>query len=240
MADRPSPDDLLASIDPAILSETVADRPYLVTNFVSTLDGRATLGGVSGPIGSSVDTEMLLALRCVPDAVMIGAGTMRTERYGRVVPSARRRALRVKRGLAADPLAVIVSSRLELPWDAGLFSCGAGEVVIVTTSRRSLPELATPTSALRFPERVDLAAALAWLRAERGVRLVLCEGGPHLHGELLSLGAVDEVFLTVAAKLGGEQAPRIVEGMSETKALDPIWIERIGAELFTRWRVVTG
>jgi riboflavin biosynthesis pyrimidine reductase len=59
-------------------------RPFVAMNFAATVDGRATIGGVSGPIGSSTDTQMLSALRTRFDAVMIGAGTMRAERYGEI------------------------------------------------------------------------------------------------------------------------------------------------------------
>lgn len=57
------------------------DRPFVAMNFAVTVDGRATIGGVSGPIGSPTDTAMLSGLRTRFDAVMIGAGTMRAERY---------------------------------------------------------------------------------------------------------------------------------------------------------------
>lgn len=57
------------------------ERPFVALNFAATLDGRATIGGVSGPIGSETDTAMLAGLRKRFDAVMIGAGTMRAERY---------------------------------------------------------------------------------------------------------------------------------------------------------------
>jgi riboflavin biosynthesis pyrimidine reductase len=57
------------------------ERPFVAMNFATTVDGRATIGGVSGPIGSDTDTAMLAGLRKRFDAVMIGAGTMRAERY---------------------------------------------------------------------------------------------------------------------------------------------------------------
>ena len=98
------------------------ERPYLITNFALSLDGRATIDGRSGPIGTATDTAMLVALRTRPDAVMIGAGTMRAEGYGRVVADPAKRELRERDGLAADPLMVIVSGRLDLPWDAPLFA----------------------------------------------------------------------------------------------------------------------
>ena len=121
-------------------------RPYVITNFAITLDGRATLHGRSGAIGSDADTEMLVGLRTKVDAVMIGAGTMRAERYGRVVPDPSKRARRERDGLPHDPLAVIVSGRLDIPWDAPLFTDGGGRVVIFTASETEAPETRTPVS----------------------------------------------------------------------------------------------
>jgi riboflavin biosynthesis pyrimidine reductase len=62
--------------------EAPEERPFVAMNFAATLDGGATINGVSGPIGSETDTAMLAGLRTRFDAVMIGAGTMRAERYG--------------------------------------------------------------------------------------------------------------------------------------------------------------
>jgi len=61
-----------------------ADRPFVAMNFAATVDGRAAIGGVSGPIGSETDTAMLVGLRKRFDAVMIGAGTKRAEGYDRI------------------------------------------------------------------------------------------------------------------------------------------------------------
>jgi riboflavin biosynthesis pyrimidine reductase len=60
------------------------DRPFVAMNFALTIDGRATIGGRSGPIGSETDTAMLVGLRKCFDAVMIGAGTKRAEGYERI------------------------------------------------------------------------------------------------------------------------------------------------------------
>src|SRR6476659_11141451 len=72
----------LGSYDPT--AEPPESRPFVAMNFAVTVDGRATIGGVSGPIGSNADTEMLAGLRTRFDAVMIGAGTMRAEHYGEI------------------------------------------------------------------------------------------------------------------------------------------------------------
>jgi riboflavin-specific deaminase-like protein len=216
---------------------TREDRPCLAMNFAATVDGRATIGGVSGPIGSNTDTAMLAGLRTRFDAVMIGAGTMRAERYGRIVPSQEKRERRERLGLPHDPLMVLVSGRLDLPWDAPLFT-EPGRVLIFTSSEAEPPETRASVRVVRHEERVDLAAALAHLRTERGVRCLLCEGGPRLHGQLESLGLVDDLFLTVAPKLSGSpDAPRIIEGnVQGIVPLELAWLLEEDGELFARYR----
>ena len=191
------------------------DRPYVITNFALTLDGHATISGRSGAIGSASDTAMLVALRTRVDAVMIGAGTMRAERYGRVVGDPAKREQRERDGLPQDPLMVIVSGRLELPWDAPLFTEGGGSVLIATASDDPVPETETGVDVLRSGDDVALPALLEHLRRERGVRSLLCEGGPRLHGQLLEAGLVDELFVTHAPKLAGGVGPGLVSELGE-------------------------
>ena len=214
------------------------DRPYLVVNFAVTIDGRAAIEGRSGPIGSKTDTEMLQLLRTRVDAVMIGAGTMRAERYGRIVSDPSLRARRERLGLPHDPLAVIVSGRLDLPWDAPLFTDGGGRVLIFTTSEAEPPPTETPLRVVRHEGiTVDLVEALRHLRVERGVRALLCEGGPGLHSELQSLELVDELFATVAAKLAGGPEPRMVEGeLPRRSEWELAWLLEERGELFARYR----
>jgi riboflavin-specific deaminase-like protein len=213
------------------------DRPFVAVNFAATVDGRAAIGGVSGPIGSSADTEMLARLRTRFDALMIGAGTMRAERYGRPVAAQEQRERRERIGLPHDPLMVIVSGRLDLPWDAPLFTDGGGRVLIFTASEAEPPETATALRIVRHEGFVDIAAALRHLRHERGIRALLCEGGPGLHGELQAGGYVDDLFLTIAPKLAGGAAPRIVEGeLPAVAELELAWLLEREGELFARYR----
>jgi riboflavin-specific deaminase-like protein len=214
------------------------DRPYTILNFATTLDGRASIDGKSGAIGSDTDTEVLQRLRTQVDAVMIGAGTMRAERYGRMVSDPQLRAWRERIGLPHDPLAVIVSGRLELPWDAPLFTDGGGRVLIFTASDAEPPETKTPVGVVRHEGGVDLAEALRYLRAERGIRALLCEGGPTLHAQLQAAGLADELFLTIAPKLAGGEAPRIIEGdLPAVIGMDLVWLLEADGELFARYRV---
>jgi riboflavin biosynthesis pyrimidine reductase len=213
------------------------DRPAVAMNFVATVDGRATIEGRSGPIGSAADTAMLAGLRTRFDAVMIGAGTMRVERYGRPVPNEAKRARRERAGLAPNPLMVLVSGRLDLPWDAPLFTEGSGDVLVFTASEVEPPETATPVEVVRHERVVDLGEALRHLRRERGVRALLSEGGPRLYGQMQAAGLVDDLFLTIAPKLAGGGAPRIVEGdLPGVAPLELAWLLEEEGELFARYR----
>jgi riboflavin-specific deaminase-like protein len=211
-------------------------RPFVAVNFATTVDGRATIGGVSGPIGSASDTEMLVRLRTRFDAVMIGAGTMRAERYGRPVADQDQRERRERLGLPHDPLMVIVSGRLDLPWDAPLFTAGGGRVLVFTASEAEPPETATSLRVVRHEGAVDMSEAMRYLRDERGIRALLCEGGPRLHAELQAAALVDDLFLTIAPKLAGGDAPRIVEGeLPGIAPLELAWLLEESGELFARY-----
>jgi riboflavin-specific deaminase-like protein len=218
-------------------------RPYLGVNMVATADGKATIDGRSGPIGNQADRELFHELRGRADAVMAGAGTVRAERYGRIVRDPERRERRRAGGLDPDPLAVIVSGRLDLPLDLPLLQAPEQRVVIVTASDRVLPDLPATVDYIRGSAAgsfVELAPAMRELRERFGVRSVLCEGGPLLNSELLRDDLVDELWLAVAPKLAGGAAATIVTG----GALDPPvelaleWVLESGDDhLFLRYRV---
>lgn len=230
--------DQVSSLD--LVEAAGPDRPYVISNFALSLDGHATFEGRSGAIGSDTDTAMLVGLRTRVDAVMIGGGTMRAERYGRVVGDQAKRERREREGLPHDPLMVIVSGRLDLPWDAPLFTAGGGRVLIATSSEDSPPPTATTVRVWRHPDPLDLSALLAHLRAERGVRALLCEGGPRLHGQLLDRGLLDEMFVTHAPKVTGGVGPGLVSELGESdREVELSWLlhEESTDELFARYSV---
>jgi riboflavin-specific deaminase-like protein len=214
-----------------------AGRPRVALNFATTLDGRAAIDGRSGAIGSDTDTAMLVGLRQRFDAVMIGAGTMRVERYGRIISDQAKRERREALGLPGDPLMVIVGS-LDLPWDAPLFTDGGGEVLLITAEQDGEPPAtATTVEVVREPDgRVDLATALRRLREERGVRALLCEGGPHLHSQLQAAELADELFLTIAPKLVGAGSSILEGALPEVAELELAWLLQEDSELFGRYR----
>jgi riboflavin-specific deaminase-like protein len=232
-----SPAELASSL--RLADKAPPDRPYLIVNMVSSLDGKATIEWRTKGLSTDLDRELFHRLRTRVDAVMVGAGTVRAERYGRMTKSEELRAARVEAGLAPDPHAVVVSARLDLPADLPLLNEPEQRVVIATGSDATLPDLGDQVVYERTGE--DLPLLLSRLREHHGVRSVLCEGGPTLNSYLLSAGVVDELWLTLNPKLaGGAAALTIVAGreLVEPLELQPVSVAEGGGDLFTRWRVV--
>jgi riboflavin biosynthesis pyrimidine reductase len=112
--------------------------------------------------------------------------------------------------------------------------------VIFTASEEDPPETATPVTVVRHPEGVELDQALQWLLAERGIKSVLCEGGPTLHGRLREGGLADELFLTIAPKIAGGEGPRVLEGaLPDIDEVELAWLLESENELFARYRGIT-
>ncbi|HEX3510937.1 MAG TPA: dihydrofolate reductase family protein [Solirubrobacteraceae bacterium] len=213
---------LLPAGEPASAADTVAGfglwerestpppRPRVLLNMVSSADGRATLAGRSGPLSSPADRELFHALRACSDAILVGAGTVRGERYGPTVPDPRRQELRRAHGLDPQPPACIVTASVRLDPAIPLLDSPESRVLVLTASEESLPPTRASVDYLRCAAggNLDLAAAFARLAAEHGVQLLLCEGGPHLGAELLAAGLLDELYLAIAPKLLGTAAPQ--------------------------------
>ena len=223
-----------------------AARPYLVLNMVSTLDGRATIGGRSAPLSDAADRALFHGLRSVVDAVMAGAGTVSAEGYGPIVRDRDTRRRRLERGLSEQPLALVVSGRLTLAHDLRLLADPESHVAIVTSATDSLPQTGARIDYVRAGRdgRVDLRPAFAELRSRFAIQTLLCEGGPHLNGELLSASLVDELFLSVSPTLAGDPARgqpalRILAGveLEHPLELELLSVLEHSSRLFLRYRV---
>jgi len=236
---RPSSvDDVLDSL--GLSARDPVERPHVLLNMISTLDGRASVDGRTRGLGNGADRALFHGLRARVDAVMVGAGTARAERYGTLVRSPETRRWREDRGLKPLPLAVLVSGRLDLPEDLPLLQDPESLVVVATSSADSLPAVPAEVAYLRFEGTVDLERMLRYLWVIHGVRSLLCEGGPTLNAPLLKGGLVDELFLSFAPLLlGGDAGLRIVGGpeLEPPHELELLWCLQSGDHLFTRWRV---
>lgn len=231
-----SPDRLASGLR---LSDRAPEaRPYLALNMVSTHDGKAAIDWRTRGISTELDRELFHHLRTQADAVMVGAGTVRAERYGTITKTPELRAKREAEGSRPVPLAVVVSGRLDLPLDLPLLNDPEQPVVIATASEDTLPGLGEQVTYERVGD--DLPLLMARLRSEHGIRSVLCEGGPTLNSFLLAADLVDELFLTLHPKLlGGAAALTIVAGreLVEPVELELVSLAEGGNELYTRWRI---
>jgi 5-amino-6-(5-phosphoribosylamino)uracil reductase len=220
----------------AFAERAPAGRPFIAVNMVATADGKATLEGRTAPMSAPADRELFHNLRAAADGILVGAGTVRTERYGRVTKSPELQAKRAREGVRPDAVAVIASRSLDLPPDVPLLTDPESQVVIVTDSDAELAGVAARVEYIRAP----LGEALARLRAERGLRSLLCEGGPTLNGSLFAEGLVDELFLTIApAVAGAGETLTIVEGLPlpEPVALALLTAHDADGHLFLRYTV---
>lgn len=194
-----------------------ADRPFIAVNMVSSADGKATLEGRTAPMSAPADRELFHHLRAQADGILVGAGTVRVERYGRVTKTEELQAKRESQGLRPEALAVIVTRSGDLPADLPLLEQAPDSVRLVA----------------------DLPQGLADLR-EEGIRSLLCEGGPHLNSTLFAEGLVDELFLTIAPTVAGPgESLTIVEGnaLPEAVNVELITVHEADGHLFMRYRV---
>ena len=189
----PDPTDL----DPSQLADAYADlrrarhdgRPWVIVNMIASADGATTVEGVSGGLGGPGDRAVFSVLRALADVVLVGASTVRAEHYG----PPRRSGQKV----------AVVSRSAELDWTAALFTSGAG----ITVQPEDGADVPVPTIRGGRGD-VDQAAVLRQLEGQ----VVLAEGGPTLNGQLAAAGLIDELCVTVAPRLLGGGAKRIVVG----------------------------
>lgn len=192
----------------------LAGREALVVNMVASVDGHTAWGGRSGAIrGGPADRELFHALRANADAILVGTGTLRAERYGAWIRDERVWALRRAAGLEQPPVGATLTRRGDVPWDIPLFSASTDRVIVYSGSPVAIPPEVTAQVEVVVLGTPEPAAMVADLRA-RGLRSILCEGGPTLNAGLLEASAVDELHLTVAPQLvGGESALTLIHGM---------------------------
>ena len=184
-----------------------AERPYVVCNFVSSADGKASARGRTALLGGKGDRAMFHLLRTQVDAIVAGTGTLRAERYGVLTREPRLADIRVAEGRAAEPLAVVISRSGDVPFEIPLFDSPESRVIVYTASEITVPECAAQVTVHALgPAAGDLAVVLRSLREDHGVRSLMCEGGPILFSALLAEDLVDELFLTLAPTIvGGDE-----------------------------------
>ena len=233
--------ELLGRLD--LATRAPAERPYTIVNFVASADGHAAFQGRSRWLSDDADRELFHGLREHVDAVMAGTGTLRTERYGRLVRDPERRRRRVEAGLKPDPVACIISRSGDVATDIPLFADPDSHIVVFAPSDLETSGLAAQVDVVRLdPGELTLTTMMRRLRSDFDVRTLLCEGGPVLFGALLQENLVDELFLSVAPKLtGGGSAPAVTSGpeLPKLRLLSLVWALELHGALYLRYSITT-
>ncbi|KQR24799.1 hypothetical protein ASF79_04050 [Agreia sp. Leaf335] len=202
------------------LAYSVADRSVttLRVNFITSLDGSATVKGLSGGLGGPADKLVFDTLRRLSDVVLVGAGTVRSEGYGAMRLSDADVEWREARGLAAQPAFALVSGRLDLDPTSDVFAKAPVRPLVLTSAsapagaRTALGRVADVISC--GDDQVEPQRIVDTL-VERGLTQILCEGGPSLFGTFIAADLVDELCLTVSPLLEGGAGIRISHGESD-------------------------
>ena len=213
-----------------------ANRPYVIGNFVTTLDGVVSLNAPGKAGGGEIsgfnhhDQLVMGLLRAVAEAVIVGAGTLRASPQHLWIAEVTYRplaevyrVLRSNLGKTEPPLNVIVTARGELNLDLPVFQSGLVPVLIVTTTNgerrirrmRRLPSW-IQIEAVEDANRLSAQSILQVVDRVRRCDVILTEGGPHLIGDFFAEKSLDELFLTLAPQIAGRdqasERPNLVAG----------------------------
>jgi len=238
-------------------------RPYVFSNFVTTLDGVVSLnikghasgGDISG--FSAQDRMVMGLLRAVADVVIIGAGTLATDRRhvwtaAAIFPALAEEYQLLREALRqpGPPCNVIVSGSGRIDLRLPVFTSGKVKVLILTTTAgakrlREQPDAGSvEVRALRAnAATISASAILAEVSRMRLGRRILVEGGPRLLGDFYAEGLLDEQFLTLAPQIAGREVGdrrlSLVMGKGFAPG-DSLWgsvndVRRGGSHLFLRY-----
>lgn len=246
---------------------TAADRPWVVSNFVSTLDGVVSLatpgkeGGRAISGGNRHDRLLVATLCALADAIVIGSGTLGSSE-GHIWTGAAQNpdfadafaTLRRSLGKTSPPLNVVVTGHGDVDPAERMFQTGEVPALVITSAdgaerlrRAGMPDTVEIAVAGDAPE-IDPRIALELIVASRPMDLILLEAGPRLTTGFLAARLVDELFLTIAPQLAGRDASIERPGFASGHRFapdDPLWgdlvdIRRAGSHLFLRYALARG
>ena len=235
----PAPDlDLAAAMASFEPPPARPDRPSVAINMVTTIDGRAQLGGTAEGLGSRADRALMRMYRASFDAVASGAGTLRQTGIWLGVGddlAARRAAA----GRPPHPIGVVIAGSSPVPLDTGWFETNEPRILIVG-SGNPIGDAPRGTELLRAPDRRPSARWVLEALGERGIGSMLLEGGPTVNAAFIGERLVDELYWTIGPQITGSPALTMVVPYTDNDGVP--WRARLasvmrhGDELMLRYR----
>jgi riboflavin-specific deaminase-like protein len=216
-------------------TEGLRGKPYLVLNLVQSTDGKASIGGKASGLGTDVDRTAMRALRAKSDAVMVGGGTIRAEKLSLSLDA---------EDMGPVPRAVILTNSGDIPLESNLVRDPRQKVLVLlpeSAGKGAEKHVKRLAEIRRVPAvasgEIDVQRAVEILNSDYGIEVLLCEGGPTLNRALIESDLVDELFLTIAPMLVGEQSLRHTStpAQGRLRPLGLISSQVVGDEVFLRY-----
>ncbi|MFA5565801.1 MAG: dihydrofolate reductase family protein [Acidimicrobiia bacterium] len=195
-------------------------KPWVVVNMVTSMDGATAVGGVSGELTGPGDKAAFHALRSCADVILAGSHTVTAENYRPAKLTEEEIQTRQRANKALRPLIATLSNHGDVDISLPFFAkARQGEEPIVITSRAVDEDRQAALAQVAHPvptgdELLDLAEAIHALGSRFGASVILVEGGPIVNGLLLQSDLIDEWCITIS--------PYLVAGHSKRAAVSTI------------------
>lgn len=211
-------------------------RPWLMYNMVASVDGATAVEGGSSALNDEDDKALFSALRALPDVILVGAATVRAENYGPIELDEERRARRGRHGLSPIPRLVIATASLSVEPDMRVFTDPKNRPTVITGQDVDGERLDTISGVAEVVQLAQLDPE-SILDSLGEPKIVLCEGGPTLNGQLISAGFIDEMNLTMSPMIAVGESRRIAHGneLSPPAEMELVRILRGSRSLFLRY-----
>ncbi|MGP0001752.1 MAG: pyrimidine reductase family protein [Acetobacteraceae bacterium] len=183
------------------------NTPYVRLNFSCSVSGNVAVDGRSAGLGSAADKKVFGRLRRLSDVILVGAGTIRADRYRGARTWEALRAERRARGQGEIAPIAVVTASADIDVDGPLFTDAWIPPIILTVQSAAAVNVERLVEAgadvLIVGEKRASAHQIIDVLAARNLYRILCEGGASLFGDLIAADVVDEVCFTLSPHIGG-------------------------------------
>lgn len=227
----------------------IPSRPFFYTNFVATVDGKVQVTtdkqSAYWPIGSKTDYATLLQLRTYADVLIYGKNSALHFNHGENLAKESFKHDRKNVGKNENIIYLIICNTTSGLAVETLTSPHNAYTYLVFPEDATVDEkFANTFKILRFGKaQVDITLLTQWLH-EQQHKHVLVEGGPTLLGTFFDHDLIDEVFLTIAPKIFGNETGKtltLVEhklfSPEKVKNLTLLSVKQVQNELFLRYAI---